>query len=62
MQVFTGEQAKKIILSGKFPIDSIGVSKIESGYLYYYYDRHTFDSGMESTEKMALATAKRNIR
>lgn len=62
MQVFTGEQAKKIILSGKFPIDSIGISKIESGYLYYYYDSNIFDSGMEPTEKKAFETAKRNIR
>ena len=62
MQVFTGDQAKKIIESGKFPLDSIGVSKVESGYLYYYYDRHTFDSGMEATEKLALETAKKNIR
>ena len=62
MQVLTGDQAKKIIESGKFPIDSIGVSKVESGYLYYYYDRHVFDSGMEPTEKMAFSTAKRNIQ
>ena len=62
MTVYTGSQASDIIRSEKYPVDSIGVSKCNQGYAYWFWDGWTFDSGVELTEEEALRTAKKNWR
>jgi len=62
MTVYTGEQAREMILKDKYPIGSIGVCKALGGYAYWFWDGHTFDSGVEETEAEAIAMAKKNWR
>ena len=62
MQVFTGKQAEDMILKDKYPDNSIGVCKTKYGWAYWYWDGHTFDSGVEESEELALNKAKRNFK
>jgi hypothetical protein len=62
MTIYTGSQAQAIIRQGKYPINSIGVTRCTQGYAYWFWDGWTFDSGVESTEEKALRTAKKNWR
>jgi len=62
MKVFTGKQAEDMILKDRYPIDSIGVCKTKYGYAYWFWNGHTFDSGVEETEEQALRTAKANFK
>ena len=62
MQVFTGKQAEDMILKNKYPDNSIGVCRTKYGWAYWYNDGHTFDSGVEDSEELALARAKMNVR
>ena len=62
MNVFTGKQAEDMILKDKYPDNSIGVCKTKYGWAYWYWDGHTFDSGVEESEELALNKAKRNVR
>jgi hypothetical protein len=62
MTVYTGAQAQEMILKDKYPVGSIGIVKTKYGYAYWFWDGHTFDSGVEETETEAIATAKKNWR
>jgi hypothetical protein len=62
MNVFTGKQAEDMILKDKYPDNSIGVCRTKYGWAYWYFDGHTFDSGVEDSEELALARAKMNVR
>jgi hypothetical protein len=62
MNVFIGKQAEDMILKDKYPDNSIGVCRTKYGWAYWYWDGHTFDSGVEESEELALNKAKRNVR
>jgi hypothetical protein len=62
MKVFTGKQAEDMILKDKYPDNSIGVCKTKYGWAYWYWDGHTFDSGVEESEELAFNKAKRNFK
>ena len=62
MTVYTGSQASEIIRNKNYPVNSIGICKLSKGYGYWFWDGFMFDFGIESTEKEALRTAKKNWR
>ena len=62
MKVLTGKQAEEMILKDKYPDNSIGVCPSKYGWAYWYFDGHTFDSGVEDSEELALARAKMNVK
>jgi hypothetical protein len=62
MKVFTGSQAKDMILKDQYPIGSIGVCNTKYGWAYWFWDGHIFDSGVGNSEKDALGKAKLNLK
>lgn len=63
MNVYIGDQAKRIFETLDVPQKSIGVFQSSSGeWVYWFTDGWVYDSGSADTELDALRKAKENIR
>lgn len=62
MHVYTGYQAKQMMESDSMPMNSIGVFQSDEGWVYWYWDEHTFDTGVCKSSELALRKAKSNRR
>ena len=63
MNVYIGDDAKRLFHSMVVPQNSIGVFQSNSGeWVYWFTDGWAYDSGSEETEVEALRKAKENFR
>lgn len=63
MQVYIGDQAKRLFDTEDVPLNSIGVFFSEMGeWAYWFSDKWYFDTGCAETEIEALRKAKDNLR
>lgn len=63
MNIFLGDQAKRLFYNRDVPYGSIGVFlSIGGDWVYWYSDGFTFDTGFADTEAEALQIAKNNFR
>jgi len=63
MNVYIGDQAKRMFHSMDVPHNSIGVFQSKSGdWVYWFTDGWAYDSGSAETEAEALRKAKENFR
>lgn len=63
MNVYIGDQAKRMFHSMDVPHNSIGVFQCNSGdWVYWFTDGWAYDSGSAETEAEALRKAKENFR
>ena len=63
MNVYIGDQAKRMFHSMDVPHNSIGVFQSKSGdWVYWFTDGWAYDSGSAETEVEALQKAKENFR
>jgi hypothetical protein len=63
MNVYIGDQAKKMFYNMDIPKKSVGVFQSKSGdWVYWFTDGWAYDSGSADTELEALRKAKENFR
>lgn len=63
MNVYVGDQAKRMFHNLDIPKNSIGVFECKNGeWIYWFTDGWTFDSGSASSELEAHRMAKENFR
>lgn len=63
MNVYIGDQARRIFYNLDIPHNSIGVFESNSGdWIYWFTDGWAYDSGSAENEIEALKKAKENFR
>ena len=63
MNVYIGDQAKRMFHNLDIPQNSIGAFESNSGeWVYWFSDGWAYDSGSADTETEALKKAKENFR
>ena len=63
MNIYIGDQAKKLFYMREVPVNSIGVFQSHVGeWLYWFNDGWTYDTGFADTEAEALQIANKNFR
>jgi hypothetical protein len=63
MNVYIGDQARRIFYSLDIPQNSIGVFESNSGdWIYWFSDGWAYDSGSAENKIEALRKAKENFR
>lgn len=62
MNIYLGDQAKRLYFSRDIPLNTIGVfQSIKGEWLYWYCTDWTFDTGFADTEAEALRVVKKNF-
>ena len=63
MNIYLGDQAKKLFYMREVPVNSIGVFQSHVGeWLYWFNDGWTYDTGFADSETEALQIAKKNFK
>lgn len=62
LEIYLGDQAKKIFFSRDIPIESMGVFKSSvDEWIYWYRDERVYDTGFADTSAEAMQKAKAYI-
>ena len=63
MNIYIGDQAKKIFFSRDIPIESMGVFKSNTDeWVYWYRDERVYDTGFADTQAEAMQKSKAYIK